>query len=399
MWKYLTLFSILLCTMLSGQEKPKEESDDLLEKYKNIAEEFSKTHDEEKEVFFYECKNIKGENLAKLMENFLTPRGTVAGSKESDIVVVSDVKSNLESLKTIAKEVDRYVPKIVVEARIVEFTIDTDFEKEVEVAFQRLPGGSQGLIKELSSVLNTPGANPNPTQGNRISLSPYEKIDGDRVDRLNIFLRYLETKGKARILNATNLTVMRGEDGSIITGEEVPILSQTITGGSVSTSTEFKSVGTKLRVKPIMIVGDKVRLEINPEVSTVTSFASAGEGISNPVIAVRNAKTTFDIRDNQMLSIGGLMRNEQREVDRRVPYLSSIPLLGWFFRSKRIEEIQSQAVIFLNIKILKDDGEDYISQPGEIPESIQKQIDKIKENLPEKKESFEEDKKLILDEK
>lgn len=398
MIKYVVTFAIFISLIVKGQNRNIKD-DELLQRYKSIAEEFSQTHGEDKNLFFYKCKNIKGENLAKLMENFLTPRGTVASSKESDVVVVSDVESNLDYLKKIAAQVDRYIPKIVVEARIVEFTIDNDFEKEVEVAFQRLPNGSQGLIKELSSVLNTPGANPNPTQGNRINIIPIDRSSGNRVDRLNVFLRYLETKGKARILNATNLTVMRGEDGSIITGEEVPILSQTITGGSVSTSTEFKSVGTKLRVKPIMIVDDKVRLEINPEVSTVTSFSSAGEGISNPVIAVRNAKTTFDIRDNQMLSIGGLMRNEKREVERRVPYLSSIPLLGWFFRSKRIEEIQSQAVIFLNIKILKDDGKDFISQPGEIPDNIQKQIDKIKMNLPEKKESLEEDKKLLLDQK
>ena len=398
MYKILIIFlSVQLFSI--AQQVQTNSQDELLDKYKKIAEEFSKSDNENKEVFFYQCKNIKGENLSKLIENFLTPRGTVASSKESEVVVISDVKSNIASLRKIVSEVDIYVPKIVVEARIVEFTIDNDFEKEVEVAFNRLPADSQGLVKELSSVLSTPGANPNPTQGNRIKLAPYERSNGVRTDQLAVFLRYLETTGNAKILNATNLTVMRGEDGSIITGEEVPILSQTITGGSVSTSTEFKSVGTKLRVKPIMIVDDKVRLEINPEVSTVTSFASAGEGVSNPVIAVRNAKTTFDIRHNQMLSIGGLMRSEQIEVDKRVPYLSEIPLLGWFFRSKRIEDVQSQVVIFLNIKILKDDGEDNVTQPGNIPEKVKEEIKKIKESMPKKEESLEADKKLILDQK
>ena len=358
------------------------QKDELLEKYKNIAEDFSSKVVEKKDVFFYQCKHIQGENLAKILENFLTPRGTVSGSKESDIIVVSDVFSNIGGLRKIAEGVDQYIPKIVVEARIVEFTIDEDFEKEVQVSFTRLPAGSEGFVSELSSVLSTPGANPNLTQGSRIQLSPYKVTSGNRTDLLTTFLRYLETNGKARILNATNLTVMRGEDGSIITGEEVPILTQTVTSGSVSTSTEFKSVGTKLRVKPIMIVNDKVRLQVNPEVSTVTSFASAGNGISNPVIAIRNASTTVDIRDGQMLSIGGLMRNEKRDVVRRVPILADIPLLGWFFTSNRIENIQTQVVIFLNIRTLKDDHLDHITQPGEIPDKIKEHIEKIKEAMP-----------------
>ena len=384
MVKVIACVSMVLCFALYGQENSGK--DELLDKYKNIAREFASEVDEPKKVIFYKCEHVKGDNLAKLLENFLTPRGTVAASKEADMVVISDVASNIENLQRIADGVDQLVPKIVVEARIVEFTIDNDFEKEVEVAFNRLPVGSQGFIKELSSVLNTPRANPNPTQGNRIRVSPYESINGVRTDNLSVFLRYLETTGKAKILNATNLTVMRGEDGSIITGEEVPILTQTVTSGSVSTSTEFKSVGTKLRVKPVMIVDDKVRLEINPEVSTVTSFSSAGNGISNPVIAIRNAKTTFDIRDGQMLSIGGLMRNEKREVERRVPYLSAIPLLGWLFTSTRVEDIQTQVVIFLNISILKDD-KDHVTQPGKIPENIKEEIDRIKKSLPKLEEN------------
>jgi type II secretory pathway component GspD/PulD (secretin) len=148
-----------------------------------------------------------------------------------------------------------------------------------------------------------------------------------------------------------------------------------------------------------MIVGDTVRLEVNPEVSNVTSFTSAGDGVSNPVIAIRNAKTTFDIRNKQMLSIGGLMRNEKRETERRVPYLSAIPLLGWFFRSKRIENIQTQVVIFLTINILKDDGKDFVTQPGDTSEKILKEINKMKNSLPKNEESLENDKKLILDQK
>ena len=354
----------------------------------NLLESLSDDSDENKEIFFYETKHIRAENLSKLVEGFLTPRGTVGASKESDIIVIEDVPENMERLKILAKRVDQYVPKIVVETRIVEFTLDDDFQKSVNVGFKRIQ--DSGLVKEISSVLGTPGGSFNPLQGQTVHITPYERSNGDE---LNVFLRYMQEKGKADILNATNLTVMRGDSASIITGEEVPISSSTTVGGAITTSTTFKDVGTKLRVKPIMIVDDTIRLEINPEVSTVTGFTN-----DQPIIAIRNAKTTFDVKDGQMLSIGGLMRKEKREVDRRVPYLSSIPLLGWFFRSKRIEGVHTQVVIFLNVRILKN-HKDSVIQPSVMPDKVQQEIDKMEKNLPKKKESLKEDKKLILDQK
>ena len=123
-----------------------------------------------------------------------------------------------------------------------------DFEKEVSLALKRLEGASPAFFQEISSILGTPGANPS-SDGKTIQLTPYNS----RSQQLNIFLRYLQTVGKAEILSAPSLALMRGEEGSIITGEEVPILTQTVVGGSISTSTEFKSVGIKLRVKPLII--------------------------------------------------------------------------------------------------------------------------------------------------
>ena len=129
MVKVIACVSMVLCFALYGQENSGK--DELLDKYKNIAREFASEVDEPKKVIFYKCEHVKGDNLAKLLENFLTPRGTVAASKEADMVVISDVASNIVNLQRIADGVDQLVPKIVVEARIVEFTIDNDFEKEV----------------------------------------------------------------------------------------------------------------------------------------------------------------------------------------------------------------------------------------------------------------------------
>jgi general secretion pathway protein D len=354
---------------------------DVLADYTKLANNFVQESEEEKEVFFYSCSNVMSRTVRQVLESFLTPGGAVADNDETDVIAVSDTPANIEILRRIAVSVDIPVPQVLVEARIVELTIDSDFEKELNLALSTLPADSAAFVQDMSAVLGTPGANPNTTQGSLFNFKPVQHSDGQNTVALTTFLRYLQTKGRARILSSPSLILRRGTEGSIITGEEVPILTQTVTSGAISTSTEFKSVGIKLRVRPVMISGDRIRAEINPEVSTVTGFTSSGSGLSNPTIAVRNANTELETRDGQLVSIGGLYRTEEREVRRQVPILGSIPILGHLFRSTRKERVETQLVIFLTMHILapEDLAADLVT-PRSVPTEIQDEVERMSED-------------------
>ncbi|MDT8390253.1 MAG: type II and III secretion system protein [Lentisphaeria bacterium] len=345
--------------------------------YFKIAASFAAEADEEKDMIFHACQHVQGETLVQLLENFLTPAGTVAVSEEADLVVISDVKENLELLKRIAAEMDKPVKQVLVEARIVEFGIDTNFRKEVNLEFQKfanvveipnLPTDYMDYVSKLSDAFVDPGGNMLNTRG----VLSYMGWEPERETLLSAFVQYLETKGKAKILTAPNLILRRGVEGNIITGEEVPILTQTTTGNSISTSTTFKSVGIKLRVKPVMIQGDRIRLDVSPEVSNVSR---TDEATGAPIIAVRNAKTELELRDGQLVSIGGLLRNEELERERRVPVLSAIPLLGHLFRGTSQQTVQSQLVIFIRVTILADNIDQLPALRAlELPESTTREL-------------------------
>lgn len=377
-----------------GQKKPvaaqpsasaKEDAakeEDAMADYVRLVGEILSDQDEKKEIFFYQCKHVSASTLEKILEEFLTPGGTVAEGQETDVVIVSDAITNLAIIEKIAKRVDQPVPQVLVQAHIAEFTIDSDFEKEVNIAYTRLEPLGKALISQVSTVIGTPGANPDPTQGALITSKPYMNNADGKERTLDVFLRYLETKGKARILSAPSLILRRGAEGSIITGEEVPILTQTVTSGSVSTSTKFKSVGIKLRVMPIMITDKKVHLSISPEVSTVIGFSSGGGGVDNPIIAVRNASTELDVLDGQLVTIGGLLRQEERDVRRRIPILGSIPILGALFRSERRETVQTQLVIFLTVRILREPPSGMLIEPSNVPQEVKSTMRKMENQVP-----------------
>ncbi|MGJ8651019.1 MAG: type II secretion system protein GspD [Opitutaceae bacterium] len=377
--------------------------DNYSERLANFESQLISRDESDKEVFIYSCKYVQATTIRRVLEEFISSDGMVADSAESDQIVISDRRSNIEMLKTIIKELDQAVPQILVEARIVELNIESDLEKEVDLFYKDMGLDaardfldSSGDVIEggtLGSLLDVAGAASSPTQGAFLNSQVW--TDGDQS--LNLFLRYLETNGKATILSAPNLIIQRGKEGSIVTGEEVPILSQTTSSGGVTTSTEFKSVGIKLSVKPTMISGDRVRLEVNPEVSTVTGFSDAGD-VSNPIIAVRQARTELEVRDGQLISMAGLLQSTKRDTRRRTPILSNVPILGSLFKSDRKQNEQTQLIIFLSIKILPF-GEDTIIRPDSLNPKIQQTIDSIEASNDEsvKDPSIINDVKHLLD--
>jgi hypothetical protein len=304
----------------------------------------------EKTTLVYTCRYVRSEILKEAIEGLLSPEGTVESSPRLNSLVVCDAKDLVPGLLDLIQTLDRVVPQVLVEARVVEVTLDSDLEYELRYAYTH-PGGTTSAFFQPGSVtLQTPGANPVTTQGILFNARIWTTEDAGQLDA---FIRWLLTKGKAKLLSSPNLVVSAGDEASIITGEEVPVQSATVVSGSVSTTTQFKRVGIKLRVVPLQISGDTALLEINPEVSAVTGFTAAGPGgISNPIVAIRNVSTTASLKDGEVLTIGGLLRSEDRDIVRKVPILGDIPGVGLLFQARRNQSVKTQLIFFLRINIL-----------------------------------------------
>jgi len=95
--------------------------------------------------------------------------------------------------------------------------------------------------------------------------------------------------------------------------------------------------------------------------------------VSNPIIAVRNVRSTLSMKNGQVLTVGGLLRNETRKVIRKVPWLGDIPGLGLLFQSIRDQSVNTQLIFFLRVNILPE-GRPYTityHRPGVAMEGIE----------------------------
>jgi len=274
----------------------------------------------------------------------------------------------------------------------VEVSATRDLEWELKHTFTT-PTGASTFLQNSAVDLGTPGA-ATVGQGANLALRIYDD-DGKKLDS---FIRLLATNGQARILSSPNLVVAPGQEASIITGEEVPVQSSTISGGSTTIATQFKRVGIKLRVTLVQLTNDMARLEINPEVSTVTGFTAAAQGQpANPIIAIRNVTSTLTLKDGEMLTVGGLLRNDKRRTTRGVPVLEDIPLVGMLFQSRLDSTVRTQLIFFLRVRILSSGEAEAIRvhRPGEGLEVLDpvtefKRLPKGEGTLPPKQQPIHE---------
>ncbi len=378
-----------------------ENFDDIMGSFSELAMQFSEEDTHNVEMFVYECQHIGAKAFSQALEPFLSVNGEISDSAEADLVIISDEHANLEKLKKIAESIDRPIRQVLVSASVVEFQINDGFEKDISLQYNQfvnmddgslspLPGGASSgpaasaFATRILDALVPSGANPAGLSGS----SGYLYYNPEEQSIFSAFLTFLETKGTARILSSPSLIMRRGHTGNILSGEDIPITESNVGSGGTSFSVEYKSVGIKLRVTPESIFEDRVVLEVSPEVSNIIRYEESAAG-RNPVIAIRNASTMLEMKDGQMVSIGGLLREEKIETEKRVPILGSLPLIGTLFRATSSEEIRSQLVIFLTVNVV--DPVAFSAEtikPSAVPDELQQQIDASHAAMPEKKRSF-----------
>ena len=370
-------------SLLSARSQPTAESAD----YTRLLEQFLKSDEEQLEVVFYRCKFVGAETMRRLLENFLTPAGTVGRSDEDDVVVVSDVPSRLPQLKQILEQADHPVAQVLVEARIVELEISDDLVRDIHMGVAKM--GDSDSVRKIFQELLIPNSAGAGVEDLTRTFSAGKGSDGRLwsfagFDQVKIWamINFLQERGRARILSSPNLVIRRGADGNIMTGEKVPVLSRTITGSSESISTRFENVGVKLIVRPLMISGTRIHVKVNPEVSSSSRTVDTG-GFETPVIVVRSASTELEANDGELITIGGLMRQEQRETEKRIPYLADIPYLGVLFQYKKTKAFTSQIVIFMTMRLVEPGAFDRLgdTQAAGVTEDLRARIQAIEEEV------------------
>ena len=171
---------------------------------------------------------------------------------------------------------------------------------------------------------------------------------------LNGVIDALDDEGLITILAEPNLTAVSGESATFLAGGEFPILVPE----NDRITVEFKQFGVSLAFTPVL-VGDRISLKVNPEVSQLTTTGAVElSGFTIPALTTRRAETTVELGSGQSFAIAGLLQNNITRNLQKVPGLADVPVLGALFRSDSFRRNETELVIIVT---------PYIVRPVEAP--------------------------------
>ena len=148
-----------------------------------------------------------------------------------------------------------------------------------------------------------------------------------------------------------NLVALSGDTANFLAGGEFPFPVPQDNG---NITIEFKKFGVGLAFTPTVLSGGRINLKIEPEVSELDPAAGVSvNGTNVPGLIVRRASTTLELRDGQSFAMAGLLQFNNRKLQRQVPWLGSVPVLGALFRSASYQKNETDLVIIVTPHLVK----------------------------------------------
>lgn len=166
------------------------------------------------------------------------------------------------------------------------------------------------------------------------------------------------SEGDVRVLSAPYTVATSGKPAQLNVGREVPIQTQTVSGGAdaadptrIAQSIEYRKTGVILNVVPTVNDRGEVFLQIQQEVSDVEDPA-ANAVIRSPSFPQRQIQTSAMVRSGDTAVLGGIRREREALTRNKIPVLGDIPILGEAFKNKEVTREQTELVVLITPTIL-----------------------------------------------
>ncbi|HMM75844.1 MAG TPA: type II secretion system secretin GspD [Gammaproteobacteria bacterium] len=168
-------------------------------------------------------------------------------------------------------------------------------------------------------------------------------------------IRALAGNQYTNVLSTPSLMTLDNAEAEIVVGQNVPFVTGQFSNSTTTPDNPFQTiqrqdVGIKLRVKPQINEGDTVTMEIEQEVSSVDESTVGADLITNK----RSIKTNVQVDNGEIVVLGGLIGDDARANQDKVPLLGDIPLVGNLFKNSRRSNSKTNLMVFLRPQIVRN---------------------------------------------
>lgn len=260
----------------------------------------------------------------------------------ADYILVTDVYSNFDHIESIIKQLDVKVAQINISVKFIETKLNVN---------ERL-----GIDWTLRAEVFGPVPD---TKATIVDFEDFKLFDSHSLSlysfSLPMFksvLEMLASDSETRLLQEPQITTKNNTVATFKVGTIYPTLVTQTTQVSQTTSYIDKEINIILKVQPRINEDQYISLDISTTVQALIGFT--GPNNDQPIISDRVTTTHVRVEDQKTLMIGGLIFDQTIENNKKIPFISSIPLLGKLFTHTTYTTEQRELLIFITPSIIRN---------------------------------------------
>ncbi|WP_461481564.1 type II secretion system secretin GspD [Porticoccus sp.] len=281
---------------------------------------------------------------------------TIIPDAENNALLVLATPTDYAEVEKAMQKLDVLPMQVLVEASIVEVTLDHNLEY-----------GLQWFLKSSHGKYDGIGGLNIPNDG---GLPGIPSLTGALQDPANFTYAIFDASGTRALLNAIagdsrldvlsspSLMVLDNQTATIRVGDQVPIrTSETsnVSSGEVvddefrsniTSQIQYRDTGVTLEVTPRVNAGGMVMLDITQRVDDVSTTTSST--IDSPTILQREITTSVAVQSGETIVLGGLIREDKEKSDGGIPFLKDIPIAGFLFSGKKTSKSKTELVVMIS---------------------------------------------------
>ena len=314
----------------------------------------------------------KAQDLAALLKSqenkLISERGSVSIDERTNTLLVQDTAAKLSEIRALINNLDIPIRQVLIESRIV--IANNDFARDLGVRLGASGAASDdgdnlviggGLAGDLNaSALAGPFITTGDEDNENLLVNLPQTLgagSGGAVNfvlgklgsyLLRLELNALQQEGKGEVISSPRVITSDQNEATIKQGVQIPFQEATSSG---ATSVSFKDAVLELTVTPHITPDDRIIMDLLVK-QDAPDFSRAVLGV--PPVDTRELETSVLVDNGETVVLGGVFERTKSNNINRVPFFGDLPYVGFMFKQEQVQDENSELLIFVTPKILKE---------------------------------------------
>jgi type IV pilus assembly protein PilQ len=297
-----------------------------------------------------ELQNRSIDKLVEYIPETISSNLTIVEFPELNSLFVSGPAYQIDQFEQFIDEIDKVVPVVLIEVIIMYVSKSYTISTGIQAGIGEAPTPTQGtLFPGVDLQIGSEEFNKMLDNSGWINL-------GKVTPNFYVTLKALEEQGIIDMESTPKLATLNGHEAELSIGNtEYYLEEKTSLYGTQNpqqtTSQEYKSINAELsiKIKPVVSADDQITLEVEVHQSDFTERISK---TSPPGSVNRDFTSQIRVKDQEMILLGGLMEKRKSDSGSGTPFLSRLPVIKWFFSSRKHESSDSKLSVLIKPTII-----------------------------------------------